>query len=135
MAKEDENMDKLEQKKQELEEELKKIQHELDDSFDQVRTDVSSKLHPVEFVKNYPLPAVGLSVLIGFLAGNKNIKKMPSDSSGQAFHTLLWSELKKIVTKKAVSLATDYTEKILMEKREEIISSENGSTSKDQDPA
>lgn len=119
------NIDKLEQKKQELKRELESIQNELDDSFEGVRSDMSSKLDPSEFIKKHPLPTVGLSILVGFLAGT--IKSSGSGNSlGPPMAAILWNEIKKIGTKKAVSFITDYTEKKLMDKREKIISDDLG---------
>ena len=129
MAKE--KIDKLEEKKKELEQELQNIQHELDDSLDKVRSDVSSQLAPTQFIKRHPLPVVGLSVLAGFLLGNKNSNRI-SGSSDSGFSSVLISEIKKLATKKGISLATDYIESILLEKEEKSTSqSENGSVKKD----
>lgn len=129
MAKE--KIDKLEEKKKELEQELQNIQHELDDSLDRVRSDVSSQLAPTQFIKRHPLPVVGLSVLAGFLLGNKKSTES-SGSSDSGFSSVLVSEIKKLATKKGISLATDYIESILLEKEEKSTSqSENGSVKKD----
>lgn len=129
MAKE--KIDQLEEKKKELEQELQSIQHELDDSLDKVRSDVSSQLAPTEFIKRHPLPVVGLSVLAGFLLGNKNSSDS-SGSSGSRFNSVLLSEIKKLATKKGISLATDYIESLLLEKEErKTTQSENGSVKKD----
>lgn len=128
----EESIDKLEQKKRELEKELENLQNELDHSIDKVRTDVSSRLDPKAFIKKHPLPVVGLSVLLGFLAGSGK-KKNASESSGSSMKTILWDELKKIGTKKAISLISDYTEKLLLDKSDDLFSSsqqgekENGS--------
>lgn len=120
------HIDKLEQKKQELKKELENIQNELDDSIEGVRNDVSSRLDPTEFIKKHPLPTVGLSILVGFLAGHKKTQVPTGSDSGPSMTALLWNEIKKIGTRKAVSFITDYTEKILMDKREQIISEELG---------
>lgn len=128
MAKE--KIDEIEKKKQELEAELKRIQHELDDSLDDVRSDVSSRLDPVAIIKNHPLPVVGASLLIGFLAGShrrrppRSLDKETKDENGVS--STLWTELKKLATRKAVSLATDYLEKALEKKIEEETGSQNG---------
>lgn len=123
-------LDELEQKKQELEQELERIQGELDDSIDRVRTDVTSKLDPVTFIKKHPLPVVGFSVLVGFLAGHDGKRRITDGRSGDDTSTMLWSELKRVATKKAISLASDYLEQILAENKGSISSntpSDNGS--------
>ena len=121
-------IDRLEEKKEQLKAELENIQHELDQSIDGVRTEVSSRLDPVEFIKKHPLEVVGTSVLVGFLAGHsgKGGRKHSSSSDDGISSTLLY-ELKRLATKKAISFATDYFEKFLSEKKEEILTSENGS--------
>lgn len=125
MAKE--KIDELEKKKKELQGELHKIQGELDYSLDRVRSEVSSNLNPKTFIRKYPLPIVGASALLGFLLGHKkksSSKKQSSSSNGVG--KLLFSELKRIATKKAVSFATDYVEELLDQKADEHLPS-NGS--------
>jgi hypothetical protein len=125
-------IDRLEEKKKELKAELENIQHELDQSIDGVRHDVSSKLDPVEFIKNHPLEVVGASVMVGFLAGHSGkSKKHTGSSSDDGLSSTLMYELKRLATKKAISFATDYFEKFLSEKKEEILTSDNGSVKKD----
>lgn len=125
-------IDRLEEKKKELKAELQSIQHELDESFDGVRNEVSSRLDPVEFIKKHPIEVVGTSILIGFLAGHSKSKSSTSSGSSEnGFSSALWYELKKLATKKAISFATDYAEKFISEKKKEILPSENGSVKKD----
>jgi len=110
----EEKIDKLEQKKKELEEELQKIQHELDDSIQKVRSDVTTQLSPAGFIKDHPLPVVGLSLLTGFILGSKRTGNS-TGSSDRNFGSLLLSELKRVATKKGLSIASDYIERILLE--------------------
>lgn len=112
-------VDKLEQKKRELEEELGNIQNELDDSIDKVRHDVSEKLDPKSFIKKHPLPVVGGAALLGFLIGHSDDRRPSKSSSSSAdgglTGTLIY-ELKRLATKKALSFATDFMEKKFDEK-------------------
>lgn len=116
-------VDKLEQKKRELEEELNDIQNELDDSIDQVRNEVSDKLDPKSFIRKHPLPVVGGAVLVGFLLGHedeghakyKNTSGSSSSSDNKFTSTILY-ELKRLATKKALSFVTDFMEKKFDEK-------------------
>lgn len=126
-------IDKLEEKKQELKAELENIQNELDESFDGVRSDVSSKLDPVEFIKKHPIEVVGASILVGFLAGHSGKESADShrSSTEDGISSTLLYELKRLATKKALSFASEYVEKFLTEKKKEILSSENGSAKKD----
>jgi hypothetical protein len=125
-------IDRLEEKKKELKAELENIQKELDQSIDGVRSDVSSKLDPAEFIKKHPLEVVGVSVVVGFLAGHSGKKSRGSSaSSDSGFSSALWYELKKLATRKAITFATEYAEQFLTDKKKEIIASENGSVKKD----
>jgi len=139
MSKED-KLDEIEKKKRELQAELDRIQHELDHSLDEVRSDVSNRLQPAEFIKRYPLPVVGLSVIAGYLVGHKRRSSRTStsrdsESSGDdGFSSALLSELKRLATRKAISFATDYIEALLSDSKSDIKPSTNGSPAKD-DPA
>lgn len=117
-------IDKLEQKKQELEKELQQIQGELDNSLDEVRNDVSSSLDPKTIIRKYPLAIVGASTLVGFLLGHKgkSSSKSSSSTSGE-FSGALLAELKRLATRKAISFATDYIEEVLDKKAKEHLSS------------
>lgn len=113
-------VDKLEQKKRELEAELGNIQSEIDDSIDKVRHDVSDKLDPKSFIKKHPLPVVGGAALLGFLLGHSDDRapkhSSSSSSSDSGLTGTLIYELKRLATKKALSFATDFMEKKFDEK-------------------
>lgn len=126
-----EKIDELEKKKRELEEELERIQHVLDDSIIRVRKDLSTQLNPKNVVRKYPLPVVGATVVLGFLLGHSKRDESESKKSsgnGEISSTLL-SELKKLATRKAVSFATGYLENVINEKKDEYLSTSqnNGS--------
>lgn len=101
----------IEKKKQELEQELEAIQEGLDSSIDEVKDEVYTNLNPKNIIKKHPLPVVGASILAGFLLGSGRKKsgditsKSYSDT-GSAFS----KEIKRILTKKGVSLLLDYLE-------------------------
>ncbi len=116
----DKKKDTLKEKRKELEAELENIQHELDDSLDKVKSDVSSSLDPLEYVRRHPLPVVGIAVLIGFLAGKEGgesskSRKGSSDSDENKLTSTLWYEIKRLATRKALSKAGDYIEGIFDE--------------------
>ncbi|MCW9707241.1 hypothetical protein [Fodinibius salsisoli] len=123
-------VDKLEQKKKELEAELHNIQDELDDSIDQVRTEVSDKLDPKAFIRKHPLPVVGGAVLLGFLLGHEDDRRATStsgtSSSDHKFTNTVLYELKRMATKKALSFVTDFMEKKFDEKAGQQFESTNG---------
>ncbi len=119
-------VDELEKKKQELEKELNEIQGELDHSIDRVREDVSSNLDPKNLIRKYPLPIVGGSALIGFLLGHKSKNSSNSSGSGKGseFSGALLSELKRLATRKAINFATNYVERVLEQKADEHLPSD-----------
>ena len=103
----------LNDKKKELEAELKSIQEELDGSLDNIKSDVTNSLDPVEYVRRHPLKVVGVSVLVGFLAGKEyggSSSKDDNDAPGENISATLWYELKRLITRKGISFASDYIE-------------------------
>jgi hypothetical protein len=117
----DNNADTLQEKKEELEAELNKIEYMLDDSFDKVKTDISS-FDPRKLIRRKPLAAVGACVALGFLFGSKGKKAAPSpDTASQAkvnslsLSSTLWNEIKRVAVRKTVNKAGDYIEDLLAE--------------------
>ncbi len=110
----EEKLDELEQKKQELERELEQIQKELDHSIDDVRTDMTRSFAPRNIIRNYPLPTVGASLLVGYLLGRDG--ERPEEGGGDGVSSTLLAELKRLATRKAIRFATDYIEEMLEEK-------------------
>lgn len=102
----------IEIKKQELEQELAEIQNGLDRSIDDVRDGVSSSLEPKNLIRKYPLPALGASLLIGFLLGKKrkNSSRVSSEERGTYSkpESHIASELKRVLAKKGMSLVMDF---------------------------
>ncbi len=108
------NISKLEKKKQELENELVRLQHGLDDSIESVKEGVVENLDPKSTIRKYPLPALGISLVIGYMLGHSRKRRFDSqDSVG----TLLGTELKRMITKKGISLFTDYVESKITNER------------------
>lgn len=130
-------LDEIEKKKRELQAELDRIHGELDHSLDEVRNDVSNKLQPAEFIRKYPLPVVGFSLFVGFLAGHKKRESRSETGSDNGssrrdgFSTALLSELKRLATRKAISFATDYIENLLSDVEREVSPTTNGAVPKE----
>lgn len=106
----------LQNKKKELEAELRNIQDELDDSLDQVKSDVSAKLDPLEHVRRHPIPAVGLAIFVGFLLGkdgHEHKHSSKSDAPGEKLSSTLSYEIKRLITRKGISFMSNYLEKML----------------------
>lgn len=113
-----EKLDKLEQKKKELEAELDQIQEELDQNVVGVRSEVTRSFSPDNIIRKYPLPVLGASVVVGFLLGHEGGGREGRDkgASGGGISDTLLSELKRLATRKAVRFASDYLEELLEEK-------------------
>lgn len=127
-------IDDLKRKKQELEAELEVIENELDDSITRVRSDVSNKLDPMQFIRRHPWPFVGASAILGFLlAGNgsskekgataqvekKDSDKQSNGDSDRIFKPLLFNELKRMAARRLVTFASDYVDDILKSRKSE----------------
>lgn len=102
----------IEKKKQELENELIRIQEGIDKSIDEVKVDVAESLDPKTIIRKYPLHVVGAAVLVGFLIGK------PKSTHKSGTGSLIASEIKKAVTKKGLSLLTDFIDTKLNSTRE-----------------
>lgn len=113
-----EKLDKLEQKKKELEAELEHIQEELDQDVIGVQSEVSRSFSPDRLIRKYPLPILGASVLLGFLVGHEGggRKGRREGSSDSGISDTLITELKRLATQKAIRFAGDYLEELLEEK-------------------
>ncbi|WP_020402168.1 hypothetical protein [Gracilimonas tropica] len=106
-------LSEIEKKKQELEQELAEIQSGLDKSIDDVKEGVTTNLDPKNLIRRYPLPAVGASLVLGFLLG-KERKKSPRIASNRSHsyssdsESRIASEIKRIVARKGMNLLLDY---------------------------
>jgi hypothetical protein len=103
----------LEKKKKELEEELVRIQNGIDKSIDDVKEGVSSNMDPKNVIRNYPLPIVGASLVVGFLLGRERkysgrISSKRSNTGNSFSDSGISRELKRIIAKKSLSLLMDY---------------------------
>ena len=132
----------LEQRKEALRSELKELEQQMDSDFNTVRTEVSRKVDPVEFIKRHPVGTLSAAVLTGFLFGrksarNKRIAKKLSAANSQSGNNftspsvkskvrsgkstlseMIWDELKKHLTKKGTELIMGYLEEKLEEYRQ-----------------
>ncbi|MTI87996.1 MAG: hypothetical protein FH748_08515 [Balneolaceae bacterium] len=115
----DSKVTEIEKKKKELETELTRIQHDLDKSFDEVKEDVSSSLDPKAIIRKHPLPALGASVVLGFLLGSgKRGKGSDKNRSSGGLGSVLGHEVKKALMKRGVSLLFSYLDDKVEELKE-----------------
>jgi len=104
----------IEKKKQELENELVRIQEGIDRSIDEVKDEVAENLDPKTIIRKYPLHILGASILAGFLLGRPKTKGYNSSGSS----SLLASEIKKALTKKGLSMLGEILDEKLNSKRD-----------------
>jgi len=102
------NISEMEKRRAAIKEELEKIEAELEDSLDDIKEDVTSRLEPKYWINKYPFESLGVSVLLGFILGNMAPGKRKSRESEHLIKdSLLWSELKRALTRKAVQRIMD----------------------------
>lgn len=105
----------LEKKKKELENELIRIQGGIDKSIDDVREGVSTNLNPKNIIREYPLPIVGASLVLGYFLGRERkhsdrISSKPVNNGSRFSDSGISKELKRIIAKKGLHLLMDYVD-------------------------
>lgn len=111
----DNNSQKLQKTKEELQQEIDNIENMLDDSIGKVKQEVST-VDPREQIRQNPLPAVGIAIVAGFLLGKTGSKKKKGGSSSKnEVGSAVWKEVKQRVLKIGVKKAGDYVEDYLSE--------------------
>lgn len=122
-------LSEIEKKKQELEQELAEIHNGLDKSIDDVREGVSSSLEPKNLIRKYPLPALGASLLVGFLLGRerKDSPRISSKAPGTYSNTesRIASEIKRTLARKGMNFLLDYLDSKMSEINQKKHSSED----------
>ena len=104
-------IDRIEAKKKELEANLERLQSGLEVNLEHVKTDVTKKVNPSEVIREYPLPAVGTSIIVGLLLTRFRRKKSKKkESKKNLIVESLSTSLKRRLTKKATDLLLDYIE-------------------------
>ncbi len=109
----------LEQKKQQLRKELEEIEQALDTSIGQAKKEVATSLNPKRIIREYPLPALGASILIGFLLGKGRSSSGASfsgrDATRSGTKSMLMNEIKHAVARKGVHLLLDFLDQKIAE--------------------
>lgn len=67
----------LEARKRALKAELDKLESGLTDHISEIQQDVSETVDPRQWVQKHPLKVVGVAVLLGFIAGNRDNINIP----------------------------------------------------------
>lgn len=97
----------LEVRKSELRAEIKSIESKLESDLTDVQKDVSGRMHPVWWVKKYPIRTVGIAVAAGFLIGHRNSTKT---TAGATFTAALIAAVKAFAARKLVDNIADMIE-------------------------
>ena len=111
MSDNDKEINELDKRKQELENELKKLENELDDNLHGARKDVTGYLNPKNLVQEYPLQSLGVSVLLGYLAGKRsshNQSQAVNKTHEPTIVDLIWKEVKRDASRKLVKVILAY---------------------------
>lgn len=101
-------LNKLEQRKKELELEIARLQTEVDVSIGELKDGINDLLSPKELIKKYPLKSITISLLTGYMLANSTKNKGSINSNG--LKAMLSFELKRLVTQKLISLLTEFIE-------------------------
>lgn len=99
--------DNLEARKKALKTELEKIEGDIGNSFTDIKDEMTDHVDPRRWIQNHPLKVVGVAILLGFLAGNKD------DSGRLGRVTVIGSivaALKTYAARKAVDQVVDFVE-------------------------
>lgn len=104
----------LEDRKRALKAELDKLENEFSSNITELHSNVSDTVDPRQWVNKHPLKIVGLAVLLGFLAGNRE------NHSVAGKITMIGSvaaALKAYAARKAVDQIVHFVEDIGQKKR------------------
>ncbi len=101
-------LNKLEQRKKELELEIKRLQEDVDVSIGNLKDGISDIISPRELIRRFPLKSLGLSMLVGFILVDGGKKKNMDNRNGMK--AMLGFEMKRIVTQKLIGLLTELIE-------------------------
>jgi hypothetical protein len=85
----------IDDKKKALEEEINALRKELDESINTVSHEVEHSFEPKKLIKKYPMKALGLSVIAGFLISYKSNSKKNSSP--------VLNSIKKELSSRAIS--------------------------------
>jgi hypothetical protein len=62
----------LEERKRALRAELDKLEQDVGSSIQDIQEDVTDRIDPRRWIQRHPLKALGVAVLLGFVAGNRD---------------------------------------------------------------
>ena len=99
----EDSIDKLEERRDALKKELEELQDQLEHTMDELREGMTSRMDPNFWIRKYPFPSFGLSVLLGIWVGTRTTgKKFSKEERNRKEESVLWSELKRAAIRKGV---------------------------------
>jgi len=108
----------LRERKEKLKRELDLIEDKYSGKISRAKNTVNRTLKPIKAIKENPLKAVGIAVVVGVLAGMSGRKKSSKYSNtggaGTGFSSLLMGELKRLAARKAMVYVSDIVDQEVM---------------------
>ena len=110
-------------RRKELEQELENIQGEIEKTLSEIRDDITGWTDIKYWIHRYPFQLIGGSMLLGLilsgLTGRKAKRNTSGSDSGDKFAGLLFSELRKLASKRAAKMIVELIEDNLEKKKKE----------------
>ena len=139
-------MKQINDRKRELENEINRVEEKYSSRAETLQKSVESALKPVQKIRDKPFTAVGISIVIGFLAGSagrkKRTKKAIKDTDttyndtgsgrGRGFTSVLTTELKRLAARKAMVFITEWVDQKLIPELTNRMKNKQESTEGDQ---
>lgn len=107
------SMADIRRKKKKLEDDLELLEDDFENRISRAQKKVLEPLKPIDYIKKNPFKAVGTSVILGIalgLMGNDKTSEgeVASDIHKEKMFDLLFSEVKRVVARKAGSYLSDF---------------------------
>lgn len=102
----------IRKKKKNLEDDLDLLEDNFENRISKAQKKVLGPLKPIDYIKKNPFKAVGTSVVVGIALGLMGSEKssngeISSDIHKEKMFDLLFSEVKRVVARKAASYLSD----------------------------
>lgn len=103
----------IRKRKKKLEDDLELLEDDFENRISKAQKKVLGPLKPIEYIKKNPFKAVGTSVILGVTLGLMGSDKssdgeISSDVHKERMFDLLFSEVKRVVARKAGSYLSDF---------------------------
>jgi len=122
----------IEERKKQLEVELMKLQSNIESSVSDLKEDAKKHFSLSHLVKKYPVTVLSAALVVGFIAAGRKSSSTSEQRVDETYSrpsttrpikrieptvsSLLMLELKRLITQKAISYATDYLDNFIESK-------------------